>query len=177
MYEDIYYARLFSWEYCKESLTLLISSTFQIGLPEDLDLPMQRPDFRIAAVTLGASRDIGAQLFCALLRSAGVDARLVCSLQPLPFTATGKVSLSSLPKPPMIMAYPESRNITSCDESETEAQTDRSRPSEKVIGSTGGRTRFASPQIAQTSPINKIASPGPKLPAKPSQHSLVCKRD
>ncbi|GKZ21956.1 hypothetical protein AbraIFM66951_007276 [Aspergillus brasiliensis] len=31
------------------------------------------------------SRDFGAQLFCALLRSVGVEARLVCSLQPLPF--------------------------------------------------------------------------------------------
>ncbi|KAL7651812.1 hypothetical protein ACMYSQ_009146 [Aspergillus niger] len=31
------------------------------------------------------SRDFGAQLFCALLRSVGVEARLVCSLQPLSF--------------------------------------------------------------------------------------------
>lgn len=32
------------------------------------------------------SRDIGAQLFCAMLRSIGVTCRLVCSLQALPFT-------------------------------------------------------------------------------------------
>lgn len=33
------------------------------------------------------SRDLGAQGFCALLRAADVDARLVCSLQPLDFTS------------------------------------------------------------------------------------------
>lgn len=33
------------------------------------------------------SRDVGAQGFCALLRAADVDARLVCSLQPLDFTS------------------------------------------------------------------------------------------
>ncbi len=48
---------------------------------------MQLTDFRAAAEKLEASRDTGAQLFCALLRSAGVEVRLVCSLQPLPFTA------------------------------------------------------------------------------------------
>jgi xeroderma pigmentosum group C-complementing protein len=42
-----------------------------------------REDFRHAAKTLQGSRDVGAQLFCALLRSVGVRARLVCSLQPL----------------------------------------------------------------------------------------------
>ena len=35
------------------------------------------------------SRDLGAQLYCTLLRSAGVEARLVCSLQVLSFTAGG----------------------------------------------------------------------------------------
>ena len=43
----------------------------------------ERSDFREAAKTLKGSRDVGAQLFCALLRSVGVEARLVCSLQPL----------------------------------------------------------------------------------------------
>lgn len=33
------------------------------------------------------SRDVGAQGFCALLRAADIDARLVCSLQPLDFTS------------------------------------------------------------------------------------------
>jgi xeroderma pigmentosum group C-complementing protein len=38
-----------------------------------------------AAKTKSGSRDIGAWLFVSLLRSVGVEARLVCSLQPLQF--------------------------------------------------------------------------------------------
>lgn len=44
---------------------------------------------------MDGSRDVGAQLFCALLRSAGVQARLICSLQPLSFVSGAPV----LPKP------------------------------------------------------------------------------
>ena len=50
---------------------------------------MDRRDFREVAKSLRGSRDVGAQLFCALLRSAGVKARLVCSLQPLSFLSGG----------------------------------------------------------------------------------------
>ena len=49
---------------------------------------MQMTDFLQATRDLEGSRDVGAQLFCAMLRGAGVDARLVCSLQPLQFRAT-----------------------------------------------------------------------------------------
>ena len=48
---------------------------------------MQKVDFREAAIQLEGSRDTGAQLFCTILRDIGVEARLVCSLQPLPLTA------------------------------------------------------------------------------------------
>ncbi|KAL2149333.1 hypothetical protein VTH82DRAFT_8681 [Thermothelomyces myriococcoides] len=57
-------------------------------LPDDIDTVLDKNDFIEAARTLQGSRDVGAQLFCALLRSVGVKARLVCSLQPLSF-ATG----------------------------------------------------------------------------------------
>jgi xeroderma pigmentosum group C-complementing protein len=50
---------------------------------------MERSDFRKAANSLSGSRDTGIQLFCALLRSVGVQARLVCSLQPLAFATGG----------------------------------------------------------------------------------------
>ena len=50
-----------------------------------------RSDFLRAAAKPAGSRDVGAQLFCALLRSAGVDARLVCSLQALSFTSVAPV--------------------------------------------------------------------------------------
>ncbi|KAL8643944.1 MAG: hypothetical protein Q9210_007491, partial [Variospora velana] len=44
--------------------------------PPDLDLPMQKPDFLECAQKMEGSRDVGAQLFCALLRSCGVETRL-----------------------------------------------------------------------------------------------------
>lgn len=58
--------------------------------PRDGDPPMRRDDFQAASVGLSGSRDLGAQLFCALLRSVGVTCRLVCSLQPLSFTFQDK---------------------------------------------------------------------------------------
>ncbi|KAK4100507.1 Rad4-domain-containing protein [Parathielavia hyrcaniae] len=54
-------------------------------LPDDMESTLDKSDFLEAAKTMQGSRDVGAQLFCALLRSVGVEARLVCSLQPLPF--------------------------------------------------------------------------------------------
>ncbi|OJJ69657.1 hypothetical protein ASPBRDRAFT_46016 [Aspergillus brasiliensis CBS 101740] len=51
----------------------------------DAEVFLSRKDFIKQAQTMQGSRDFGAQLFCALLRSVGVEARLVCSLQPLPF--------------------------------------------------------------------------------------------
>ncbi|KAK6956999.1 hypothetical protein Daesc_002284 [Daldinia eschscholtzii] len=65
-------------------------------LPDDIESSREKPDFRKAAKSLSGSRDVGAQLYCALLRSAGVEARLVCSLQPLAFTSGGP----TLGKPP-----------------------------------------------------------------------------
>ncbi|KAI1444401.1 Rad4-domain-containing protein [Annulohypoxylon stygium] len=65
-------------------------------LPDDAETPMEKNDFREAAKSLAGSRDLGAQLYCALLRSAGVEARLVCSLQPLAFASGGP----PLGKPP-----------------------------------------------------------------------------
>ncbi|KAI1662165.1 Rad4-domain-containing protein [Daldinia decipiens] len=67
-------------------------------LPDDVESSREKPDFREAAKSLRGSRDVGAQLYCALLRSAGVEARLVCSLQPLAF-ASGGPPLGKPPKP------------------------------------------------------------------------------
>ncbi|PKX98409.1 putative DNA repair protein Rad4 [Aspergillus novofumigatus IBT 16806] len=56
----------------------------------DAEVFLSKEDFCKQARTMQGSRDFGAQLFCALLRSAAVEARLVCSLQPLPFSGTTK---------------------------------------------------------------------------------------
>ncbi|KAH5433832.1 hypothetical protein HBI44_034090 [Parastagonospora nodorum] len=59
---------------------------------DELDDPMDKDDFRRTAHTLQGSQDVGTQLFCALLRAIGVEARLVCSLQPLPFASSAQPS-------------------------------------------------------------------------------------
>ena len=51
---------------------------------------LDREEFRRAAKELAGSQDVGNQLFCALLRAAGVETRLVCSLQVLPFGSGSK---------------------------------------------------------------------------------------
>lgn len=51
---------------------------------------LSREDFASQAKMMQGSRDFGAQLFCALLRSAAIESRLVCSLQTLPFSGTVK---------------------------------------------------------------------------------------
>ncbi|KAF1836141.1 DNA repair protein Rhp41 [Decorospora gaudefroyi] len=57
---------------------------------DDLDAPMDKDEFRNAAYTLQGSQDVGTQLFCALLRGIGIEVRLVCSLQPLPFSSAAE---------------------------------------------------------------------------------------
>ncbi|EUC43245.1 hypothetical protein COCMIDRAFT_7285 [Bipolaris oryzae ATCC 44560] len=57
---------------------------------DDFDTPMDKDEFRTAAHILRGSQDVGTQLFCALLRAIGIEARLVCSLQPLPFASAAE---------------------------------------------------------------------------------------
>lgn len=71
-----------------------LSNTIQYKLPDDTELIFNKSDFKAAAKSLKGSRDLGAQLYCALLRSAGLDVRLVFSLQPLSFGSGGP----SMPK-------------------------------------------------------------------------------
>lgn len=54
------------------------------------------------------SRDLGAQLFCALLRSADVETRLVCSLQPLSFNAGGP----PMPRAPVKTLKPDTADMS-----------------------------------------------------------------
>lgn len=53
---------------------------------------MEIADFRRAAKSMQGSADLGAQLFCTLLRALGVEARLVTSLQPLGFAAAAEIA-------------------------------------------------------------------------------------
>ncbi|CAG1976706.1 unnamed protein product [Fusarium graminearum] len=67
--------------------------------PEDMEICLDRDDFREAAKKLQGSRDVGAQLYCALLRGVGVQARLVCSLQPLACTNSAPTMPKQKQKP------------------------------------------------------------------------------
>jgi xeroderma pigmentosum group C-complementing protein len=66
---------------------------------DELDDPMDLDDFRTLAVKLEGSQDVGTQLFCALLRAIGVEARLVCSLQCLPFASSAQPATPQKPSP------------------------------------------------------------------------------
>ncbi|KAF2804558.1 Rad4-domain-containing protein [Mytilinidion resinicola] len=80
---------------------------------DELDPPMECPDFRTAAHTLRGSQDVGAQLFCALLRGIGVEARLVCSLQCLPFSSVAQSSTpQSISKTNRIVLDPYNSDIS-----------------------------------------------------------------
>ncbi|KGO76160.1 Rad4 beta-hairpin domain 1 [Penicillium italicum] len=68
------------------------------SIMSNAEIFLSKGDFRTQAKTMQGSRDFGAQLFCALLRSVAVEARLVCSLQPLPFSGTVKDMTPSKPK-------------------------------------------------------------------------------
>ncbi|ETI20362.1 hypothetical protein G647_08397 [Cladophialophora carrionii CBS 160.54] len=76
---------------------------------EDLDFD----DFKAAAISKRGSRDLAAQLFCALLRSLALDARLVCSLQVLPFSRVAKGQTPQKPKAEYIRAPPQDYGSTS----------------------------------------------------------------
>lgn len=81
---------------------------------EDAEDPIDRDEFKRAARKGTGSRDLGAQLFCALLRSIAVETRLVSSLQVLPFTAaaTGTPQKTSSAST-LIHAAPQSFGTTS----------------------------------------------------------------
>ena len=81
----------------------------------DAEVFLSKEDFRSQAKTMQGSRDFGAQLFCALLRSVAVEARLVCSLQPLPFSGTVK-DMTPSKKGPQYIVVSSDDHETSTDE-------------------------------------------------------------
>ena len=117
-------------------------------------------DFKAAARTQVGSRDLGAQLFCALLRSVAVETRLVCSLQTLPFSGVTKGMTPDKPKPDYILAT-DIRRPTPTEYSHTpESSADFSNPRRRI-----GQPQFASSAAPATPPVPKkkkiIDSPFP----------------
>jgi xeroderma pigmentosum group C-complementing protein len=116
-------------------------------VPETAETVISKDDFRKQAAVLQGSRDLGAQLFCALLRSVDVDTRLVCSLQPLPFSRVARG---------MPMPKPEREYIVL---------------SEDEIGEPSGDLTLASPGVQDALPrrIRRLTAPqfSPRSSASP----------
>lgn len=125
--------------------------------------PVDSLDFVLAAKDLEGSQDMGNQLFCALLRSAGVDARVVCSLQPLPFSSVPKMSTPTKPVTLRTTATPVS---TTPSKSAT-GNVDTAMSSSKTIGKVPtARRRLGQPDLsaeASKHPPRKRAKHVPKL--------------
>ncbi|KAK6586879.1 hypothetical protein PZA11_000169 [Diplocarpon coronariae] len=135
--------------------------------PDDADL-FDKSGFLQAAKALKGSRDLGAQLFCSLLRSASVKTRLVCSLQPLSFNAGGPAMLHH---PAAKKALPESQNI--------QGATDRNGlESSSGISGTPAASLYFSPRSRLGHPnaaaynVPEIKAP-PRPPPRPKARTIV----
>ncbi|CEL00806.1 hypothetical protein ASPCAL00402 [Aspergillus calidoustus] len=88
-------------------------------------------EFRKAAERMEGSRDVGAQLFTALLRALSIEARLVASLQPLGFGWT-KAESYTAPKSkekPQATGNPETDDESSATRDEDEKDEEEAKPS------------------------------------------------
>ncbi|KAI5199921.1 Rad4-domain-containing protein [Aureobasidium subglaciale] len=122
--------------------------------------PVEKHDFVKAALTLSGSQDVGAQLFCALLRCVGVEARLVCSLQPLPFGTSAIKSATPLKSKPTIYAESDKDN-TSAGETSGGSASEGSNSSRRRIIAPGRIRRLGNPNL-NTGP----SAPGQRTPVK-----------
>ncbi|RAO70004.1 uncharacterized protein BHQ10_006016 [Talaromyces amestolkiae] len=90
-----------------------------------------RHEFRAAAEKRQGSRDVGAQLFTALLRSLDIEARLVSNMQPLGFGWTKAEVDTSEPAKPETSA--KQTEVESSDEDSESDEEDDTRKSSKTI--------------------------------------------
>ncbi|EME89039.1 uncharacterized protein MYCFIDRAFT_193055 [Pseudocercospora fijiensis CIRAD86] len=126
--------------------------------------PTDSSDFVLAAKDLEGSQDLGNQLFCTLLRSVGVDARIVCSLQPLPFSSAPKSSTPSKARstPNRVFSAQTSSPI------KISSNDDKSISNSKTIGKVPSvRRRLGQPDFAAESSkpqvVKKKTKSAPKL--------------
>jgi xeroderma pigmentosum group C-complementing protein len=145
-------------------------SGFQFKLAEDAESHEGIEDFRTAAHTLKGSRDTGAQLYCALLRSAGVEARLVCSLQPLSFSASGKgtMPVTATPSPAVTAATPDPSDVEEIVDLQGSNSPFQSRDTSDLGMPFSARRRLGHPHAAGYHvPEMSIPLPRPKPKPKP----------
>ncbi|KAK1823867.1 hypothetical protein LTR12_001609 [Friedmanniomyces endolithicus] len=127
---------------------------------------VDRSDFITASRKLAGSQDTGNQLFCALLRTVGVEARIVCSLQVLPFT---NAPVKSTPQKPIKRTIFASASVSNTDHSASDASADdvSVRSSTSIGRIPPVRRRLGQPSfttaapgtVDQKTPIRKLAYP------------------
>ena len=109
----------------------------ELDVPDDAEDPVDLEDFREAAKSRNGSRDLGAQLFCALLRSVAVETRLVCSLQTLPFSAEARGKPAARPEPKYESMYIYGGSPSKTTAPQVDTFNPRWRSSEHAFTSTG----------------------------------------
>ncbi|KAB5583328.1 hypothetical protein GE09DRAFT_1211928 [Coniochaeta sp. 2T2.1] len=129
-------------------------------LPDDIESTLEKSDFLDAAKTLKGSRDVGAQLFCALLRCAGVSARLVSSLQPLACVATA-------PTMPRQRKVPASTRTPSAAERMRAAYEQYATSPAPETGTPSPRRRLGHPNAAGYNIPSMSYTPSPVAVASP----------
>ncbi|KAK0255537.1 hypothetical protein LTS09_009559 [Friedmanniomyces endolithicus] len=127
---------------------------------------VDRSDFITPSRKLAGSQDTGNQLFCALLRTVGVEARIVCSLQVLPFT---NAPVKSTPQKPIKRTIFASASVSNTDHSASDASADdvSVRSSTSIGRIPPVRRRLGQPSfttaapgtVDQKTPIRKLAYP------------------
>ncbi|KAK5724609.1 hypothetical protein LTR15_004655 [Elasticomyces elasticus] len=120
------------------------------GKGEGVAEPMDRSDFISASRKLAGSQDTGNQLFCALLRGVGVEARVVCSLQVLAFATATVKSTPAKPAKKIVYASAAASGTDHNSASDNSAD-DRSVGSSTSVGRVPGvRRRLGQPSFAST---------------------------
>ncbi|KAK5687841.1 hypothetical protein LTR17_026715 [Elasticomyces elasticus] len=124
---------------------------FSNGKGEGVADPMDRSDFISASRKLAGSQDAGNQLFCALLRGVGVEARVVCSLQVLPFASVA-VKATPVKAVKKVVYASAAASGTDHNSASDGSADDRSVGSSASVGRVPGvRRRLGQPSFAPAS--------------------------
>lgn len=123
-------------------------------------------EFRTVAENMQGSRDVGAQLFTALIRALGIEARLVSNIQPLGFGWT-KAEVYTPPKTDVGLANTKPEKDS--EESEPESDLEKSRPKAKKGGAQYDKdlpfpiywTEVASPATNEIISVDSLVLPKP----------------
>ncbi|KAK4691748.1 xeroderma pigmentosum group C-complementing protein, partial [Lecanoromycetidae sp. Uapishka_2] len=109
-------------------------------------------EFRKVARTCEGSRDLGAQLFTALIRGLGIEARLVASLQPLGFGWNKNEETSAKRR-----KQPGTHKSQDIESSDTDDVTTLTQKTSKTSGKLDGRSKRPVSKGAKEAPIDLSA--------------------